>query len=85
MIVVKRDGSTQEFDKAKIAKVAQAAGLTIDDAVVLASETEAEISSKDKVTSLEIRDIVSKKLRAKDKYAADMFDWYQKDKEKGLV
>lgn len=85
MIVIKRDGTEQDFDKTKIARVAEAAGLTVEDATMVASETENELSGKEKVASAEIRDIVSKKLREKDKYAADMFDWYQQGKEDGTA
>ena len=83
MIVIKRDGSKQEFDKAKIAKVAQAAGLTPEQASNLANEAETELQNSQDVSSLEIRDIVSKKLREVDQYAADLYDWYQKNKEEG--
>lgn len=81
MDVIKRDGSRENFDPAKIAKVVKAAGLDSQKAEKLAGEVIQELKGKSQVTSLQIRDIVSNKLKTVDEYAAGLFDWYQKTRQ----
>lgn len=82
--VIKRDGSEQEFEKDKIARVVQAAGLTADQAKDLAEKIDSwmHAQSDEKISSIQIRDEVLNQLRQMDEYAANMFEWYQKTKEK---
>lgn len=82
--VIKRDGQIEEFQKEKIKKVVQAAGLNEKEAKKLAEKisTWIEKHEKDSLSSLEIRDKVLEDLRKRDKYAAGLFEWYQKVKTK---
>ena len=83
-MVIKRDGSEQAFEKDKIARVVQAAGLTADQAKDLSEKIDSwmQKQSEEKVSSIQIRDQVLNQLRQTDEYAANMFEWYQKTKEK---
>lgn len=85
MIVTKRDKTTEEFDKSKIFRVVKAAGLSTEQAEQLVESIEKQIANKPEVTSLEIRDKVSIQLHSIDEYAANMFDWYQTQKEEVRV
>jgi transcriptional regulator NrdR family protein len=82
--VKKRDGTLENFDETKIARVAHAAGLTQDEAAVVARHISAWASSRHKqaLTSLQIRDKVLEELKGVDMYAANLFEWYQQTKEK---
>lgn len=82
--VIKRDGSEQAFEKDKIARVVQAAGLRADQAKDLAEKVDdwMQKQSEEKINSIQIRDEVLNQLRQMDEYAANMFEWYQKTKEK---
>lgn len=82
--VIKRDGSTEDFSTDKIRKVVIAAGLTPHQADVLIANLGkwAKMSQKVSVTSLEVRDQVLLQLEKIDAYAANMYRWYQKTKEK---
>ena len=80
--VIKRDKSEEPFDQEKIIRVVKAAGLTNTQAKELADYVSNWARGKDKITSLEIRDKVLHKLKELNKYAADMFEWYQKTKDK---
>lgn len=82
--VVKRDGSLEEFNPAKIARVVQAAGLTPAQAGLL-SQKVAEWASglgKSQIPSRQIGDKVLEELKEVSKYAADLFEWYGKTKKK---
>lgn len=85
MIVIKRDNTTQEFDESKIFKVVKAAGLSTEQAEELSQALAQKFANNEQVSSLEIRDEVSSQLHAIDEYAANMFDWYQEQKEEGRV
>lgn len=85
LTIVKRDGSKEPFDANKIARVVQAAGLDQDQATRLAEEVENEVKTNQELTSLQIRDIVSEKLKNVDEYAAGLYDWYQKTKPEKTV
>lgn len=82
-VIIKRDGSEEAFDEAKIARVTTAAGLEAAAATQLASKIASWVNSlpEEKVTSLQLRDKVLVLLRQADEYAANMFEWYQKTKE----
>ncbi len=82
MKVIKRNGSTEEFDLAKIERVVIAAGLSPESATTLSTAVSSAFKDKLELTSLQIRDEVLKQLKLMDQYAANMFDWYQKTKEK---
>jgi transcriptional regulator NrdR family protein len=80
--VVKRDGSTEDFDPDKIIRIAEAAGLDIAKSVQLAHEISQWITSlkKSKVSSLKIRDKVQEVLNTLHPQVADLYRWYQKTK-----
>lgn len=83
VVIIKRDGSTENFDKNKIAKVVKAAGLNDSQAAILSENIYAwgEQSGKEKITSLEIRDKVLEQLKIIDGNAAGLYEWYEKTKE----
>lgn len=82
--VVKRDGSTEDFDLEKIARVTQAAGLRPVEASEVAEILADWVESlgKSQVTAIEIRDKVFQELESRDKYASGLFAWYQSTKDK---
>lgn len=82
MKVVKRNGSIEDFDLAKIERVVIAAGLSPEKASELSQKVSVSFSGQNEVNSIEIRDEVLSALKEMDQYAANMFDWYQKTKEK---
>ncbi len=83
-LVVKRDGSREPYDPEKIDRVVVAAGVTPDQATELVARMSAWLKNKNvnEISSLELRDKVIEELRNTDSYAANMFEWYQKTKEK---
>ncbi len=83
LFVVKRDQSAEQFEVSKIARVAQASGLDEQKSLELAQRVEAHFTqlNQEKVTSLQIRDVVLFELKKVDSYAANMFEWYEKTKE----
>ena len=80
--VLKRDGSFEEFDPGKIARVATAAGLKVDQAQELSARVAKWVNGlgQEMVSSLKIRDKVLEELRKVNKYAADLYEWYGKTK-----
>lgn len=82
-MVVKRNGSLEEFDVAKIARVTQAAGLEEEQAKVLAKKVGDFFSKlpQTQISSLQIRDKVAEELKEVNSRAADLFSWYEKTKE----
>jgi transcriptional regulator NrdR family protein len=84
LYVIKRDGSVEQFENEKIAKVALAAGLLETQAARLCEEVQNYFlkNSQEKVTSLQIRDKVLDCMKEVNMYAANMFEWYEKTKEK---
>jgi len=86
IIVVKRDGTEKDFDPDKIARVVTAAGLKSQEGLMLALDASDWVKSlkKDKVTSIEIRDYVVKKMREINDHAANVYQWYEESKHKKL-
>lgn len=84
LLVIKRDGSEEDFSTEKLHRVVTAAGLTEAKAQIVIEKLKdwASKVTTTSVTSLEIRDQVLKELTEVDNYAANMFSWYQKTKEK---
>lgn len=82
--VLKRDGSIEEFSPDKIARVTQAAGLESDQAKLLADKVTEFASSngENPIPSSKIRDKVVEELTKVNKYAADLFTWYEKTKKR---
>lgn len=80
--VVKRDGKIEDFDTEKIVRVVMAAGLDEDKAKVLAGEIAAWVTETkpEKLTSIQLRDIVIGKLHKFDEASAKMYIWYQSTK-----
>lgn len=84
MQVIKRDGSYEEFDQGKIARVTQAAGLSSDQAQALADKLAqwANQSGKSQIPALEIRNQVVAELQKVNPNAANLFVWYEGTKNK---
>lgn len=82
--VKKRDGTKQDFDPNKIAKVVAAAGLPPDGAKELSENVSSQIIKlgMSEVNSKKIRELVLKELEHIDPYAANLFEWYEKRKDK---
>ena len=74
--VVKRDGSIEDFNQGKIARVVTAAGLNDDQAETLAAKIAkwVEDTKLSPLTSLKIRNKVVEELRQVDQYAANLFE-----------
>lgn len=81
--VIKRDGSKEPFEAEKIARVVKAAGLDDRQAQELAAHVAEWIESQpdQALSSLMVRDEVQKQLDSMNRYAADLFRWYEKTKE----
>jgi len=81
--VMKRDGSKEVFDPAKITRVVTAAGLNSSEAAKLTKSVGDWIRKQNKqlISSLKIRDKVLQELKLVDEYAAGLFEWYQSTKE----
>jgi len=81
--VVKRDGTVEIYDEAKIIKVAMACGLDLEHAQALAASVTKWIkgNSLSKVTSLQIRDAFLEDLKKVNESAADLFLWYEQTKD----
>lgn len=84
MQVVKRDGSQETFQPEKITRVAMVAGLEEPGAKKLSLEIAdwVKTQSADSITSREIRDKVVELLPKYDKYAHDLYVWYEHSKDK---
>lgn len=81
--VLKRDGSIEEFDPQKIARVTQAAGLEVDQAKDLSKKVDQWIKGlkQNLVSSLKIRNKVLAELKKVNQHAANLFEWYEKTKK----
>ena len=81
--IKKRDGSLEDFDQTKIARVVIAAGLTHEQGQRLAAEITnwAQTNSNSSITSLQIRDKVIEELQKLNPNAADLYTWYEKTKD----
>jgi len=82
-MVLKRDGSIEEFQPEKIARVVKAAGLSEEQAKTLAQNVTdwANSQEQEKITILQIRDRVLEELKKVNAYAAGLFKWYEKTKK----
>lgn len=81
--VVKRNGSVEDFDNLKVARVVEAAGLDEDQANKLADTVEkwAKNLKQKKIQSSTIRIKVYEELKKIDKYSADLYLWYKKTQD----
>ncbi len=84
MKVIKRDNSLEDFNPEKIKKVAVAAGLEKDKAEKVVERVNSWIQStgESEVSSLMIRDKVLELLKTEDEYAAGLYEWYEKTKDR---
>lgn len=82
--VTKRDGTIEKFDASKIERVVIASGLTKTQAKKLSEVVYDWVRSQNlnKITSLRLRDKVIEEAQKMDKYAADLYIWYQKTRDK---
>lgn len=88
--VLKRDGSTEEFDSDKIERIAVAAGLTDDEAKELTKKVISQIQDVSKendgqIGSIKIRGFVFDEMEKINEYAAGLFKWFEKNKEKTMT
>lgn len=85
--VVKRNGSTEDFQPEKIARVVKAAGLTFRQSQILGSRLaewaseQQKTKKQTKITTIEIRDKVIEELQKVSLHAANLFTWYEKTKD----
>ena len=81
--VIKRDGVGEKFSLINIAKVAVAAGLSPDQARVVAENisTWSETVGNSEITSIQIRDKMIEELEKINQNAADLYRWYEQSKE----
>ncbi len=81
--VLKRDGSTEAYEEAKVVRVVQAAGLPDEQAKALAAQVSTWIRTVPdaSVSSLLIRDKVLSLLLTADANVADFYRWYEKTKD----
>ncbi len=84
MQVVKRDGSLQEYNPEKIARVVEAAGLSPDQAKTLADTVTRWVnqSGNPQIPTREIRDKVVEQLQNVNSNAANLFAWYESTKDR---
>lgn len=84
--VIKKDGSLEDFDQDKIARVVTAAGLKPQEGFDLANNVSTWIKGlgKEKITTFEIRAKVIEELSKVNKIVADLFVQYEATKDKGL-
>lgn len=83
--VIKRDGKIEDFDSGKIERVAKAAGLKPEDAKKVAQNVTLWVTSNifdHTISSLKVRDKVVEELRKVNSYAAGLYTWYEKTKER---
>ena len=80
--VLKRDGSVEDFDSKKVVKVVTVAGLKPDQAQKLLIKINQWVNDLDQetVSSLKIRNKVLKELQKVNNYAANLYEWYEKNK-----
>ncbi|KKQ75494.1 MAG: hypothetical protein US96_C0010G0010 [Candidatus Woesebacteria bacterium GW2011_GWB1_38_5b] len=83
MKVIKRNGELEDFEEGKVARVVHAAGLSEEQAQQLGQNVSQRIKALNaqQVTTIQIRDVVIEEMNKIDKYATDMFIWYQKGKD----
>lgn len=81
--VLKRDGTTEDFDFQKIERVVKATGLNEEQTREITKTLEKWIEKQEKeiISSKEIRDEVLINLKKYSSYAAGLYEWYQKTKE----
>lgn len=84
ILITKRDGRTEKFDPDKIKRVVMAAGLNEADAASLSQDvaTWLKQNTDGMISTLRIRDQVLSRLRGLDSYAAGLYEWYEKTKDK---
>ena len=82
--VIKRDGSKEPYQEEKLKKVVKTAGCVDGECNIVANKVTGwlEDSEKKEITSLEIRDAVIEEMKKTNENAANMFEWYQKTKDK---
>lgn len=91
IVVIKRDGATEHFQPDKIVRVVKAAGLTPKQSQMLATKVAkwaiewVKIKRQTKITTLEIRAKVIEELHQVNQYAANLFTWYQKTKDRAPI
>lgn len=81
--VLKRGKVTEPFQSNKIKNVTQAAGLKPDQAQQIADQITQWVSTltENTINSEEIRARVIAEMKKMNAYAADLFQWYEKNKE----
>ncbi|MBI2611655.1 hypothetical protein HYW54_02835 [Candidatus Gottesmanbacteria bacterium] len=81
--IKKRDGTFEEYNQDKIAKVVTAAGLTAEETKKLVENVSLWIQNikEEEVSSLEIRDKVIEELHKINPFAENFYVWYEKTKD----
>lgn len=83
--VIKRDNTKEALDETKIVRVAKATGLTDEEARVVADAILAKIEvgltdTNREIKSTQIRDFFLQELKSANRYAAGLYEWYEKSK-----
>ena len=83
--VIKRDNTIEPLDEGKIVRVAKATGLTEEEAKVVSDAIYARIlksvdTDTQEIKSTTIRDYFLEELQKTNKYAAGLYEWYEKSK-----
>jgi transcriptional regulator NrdR family protein len=80
---IKRNGSVELYDENKIIRVLIAAGLNANQAENLAKGITSWIKKTNElqINSLQIRNKVIEELEKTNKYVANFFQWYEKNKD----
>ena len=71
VVVIKRDGSKEEFIKEKVVVSCLKAGATLEAARAIADEVEKRVSGLEAISSRELRSMVLELLRARNE------EWYE--------
>lgn len=81
--ILKRDGSIEKFDKAKIQRIASASGLSEEDTNSITNKVSTMVTkSVTPVSSLKIRLLILSEMIKVDEYAAGLYEWYEKNKDR---
>ena len=85
--IIKRDGTIEDFDPKKIAKVANTAGITPEQGEVLAENIRRWLEEREQpmVSSFIIRMKIVEELKKIDEHAAELYNWYGRTKDDSKI
>ncbi|OGD86846.1 hypothetical protein A2164_01420 [Candidatus Curtissbacteria bacterium RBG_13_35_7] len=85
--VIKKGGTSEEFDPDKIARVVTAAGLAPKDGFMIAIEVANWVKKQNKksIGSYEVRKKIVEEVGKINKDVAKVYNWYEETKERELI